>query len=196
MRLRDLNSPHRWREIRSRGHPIPDLVQVAPHIGLERLDRLPIHPRCAPVRFHLLPRLPDRPLRDIERLVRCFQRVHATPSSRPNPALIERTPSRTTRPLRSDPITGPSPLLRASPPARPATGTLTPPPTGPGLDRNDSPLPPRQPRRCIRTRLLQFHSNAADRAHATFMPDAPWPVSGMPARLIPGPRLRPGFDVT
>src|ERR1051325_7531324 len=35
--------------------------------------------------------------------------------------LIERTPPRMPRPLRSGPVTGPSPLLRAGPPARPAT---------------------------------------------------------------------------
>jgi hypothetical protein len=37
----------------------------------------------------------------------------------------------------------------------------------------------------IATRLPTFPTKAADQAHAAFMPDTAWPVSGPPARLIP-----------
>ena len=54
-------------------------VQIVLQVLLEVLDRHPVYAGCALVRLDLLPRLPDRPLRDIERLARCFQLVHATP---------------------------------------------------------------------------------------------------------------------
>lgn len=33
---------------------------------------------------------------------------------------------------------------------------------------------------CIGTRLPPFHTEAADQAHATSMPDTAWPVGGLP----------------
>ena len=71
--------------------------------------------------FDLLPRLPYLSLRNDERLAWRFQLVHATPPTDQQSRLIERTQSRTTRPLRSTPITGPSSLLWVGPNARPAT---------------------------------------------------------------------------
>jgi hypothetical protein len=38
----------------------------------------------------------------------------------------------------------------------------------------------------VGTRLPTFHAKAADRAHVAYMPDTTRPVSGSPARLIPG----------
>jgi hypothetical protein len=68
VRLRDRHRTHRWREVGPRGHPIPDLVQVAPQIGLEVLQAHPVHPRRALVRLHPLIGLPHLPLGDLERL--------------------------------------------------------------------------------------------------------------------------------
>jgi hypothetical protein len=175
VRLRYRHGLDRRRETRPRGHPVPDLVQVALEILLERLDGHPVHPGRALVRPDLLPRLPDSPLRDLERLARCFQLIHPTP---PGELPVDRTNgSRTTRPLRSGPITGPSPLLRAGPPA----------PSGNGYSHaacgicppHGSPLSPAVTG-SIQMRLLQFRSNAADRARATSMPDTAWPISGHP----------------
>src|SRR5450759_1295984 len=40
--------------------------------------------------------------------------------------------------------------------------------------------------RRIDTRLLTFRARAADQAHAASTPGTTWPISGSPARLIPG----------
>ena len=91
--------------------------------------------------------------------------------------MTERTQPRTTRPLRSAPVTGASPLLRTGPPARPAT-VLSP----LRFSRLGTPCRP-APRRgpaSIRTRLLLFRAEAADRARVVYMPDTTWPVSGYP----------------
>jgi hypothetical protein len=58
-RFRDLHKPHRRWEVASRGHPIPDLVEVTLQVRLERLDRLPVHPGRSVVRLDLLIRFPD-----------------------------------------------------------------------------------------------------------------------------------------
>ena len=109
------------------------------------------------------------------------------------PWLIKYTNLTMTRPLRSTPITGASPLLRAGPPARPASVLRA-----SGFRRRQPPYRPPAPSRTrarsISTRLPTFCAGAADRAHAASMPDTAWPVNGTPARLIPGPNLRPGFD--
>jgi len=38
----------------------------------------------------------------------------------------------------------------------------------------------------VGARLPTFRTEAADRTHVAYMPDTVWPVSGSPARLIPG----------
>src|SRR6476646_1122257 len=103
----------------------PDLVQVVVQVGLEPLDRHPVH-AGAPL-FALT-------------FSQAFWTAHFEISNGlsgdfnsftrllPNPngfRLIERIQPQMTRPLRSTPITGASPLLRAGPPAEPAT-VLTP----------------------------------------------------------------------
>ena len=98
VRLRDLHRAHRRREVGPRRHPIPDLVQVALQILLEFLDRLPVHPGRALVRPDLLPRLPDIPLRDLKRLARRLQLVHATP---PRELPVDRTNTATNDPAPS-----------------------------------------------------------------------------------------------
>src|ERR1700748_397238 len=69
--LRYLNEPHRWREVRARRHPVPDLVQVAPQILLEHRQRLAINARGALVLLHPLIRIPHELLRNHIRL--CFR---------------------------------------------------------------------------------------------------------------------------
>ena len=68
--LGDLNRLHRRRKVRARGHPVPDLIQVAPQILFEILDRAPIHPGRALVSLDSLVRLPHQLLWNDERLVR------------------------------------------------------------------------------------------------------------------------------
>jgi hypothetical protein len=68
MRLRYPYRLDRGREVAARGHPVPDLVQVALQIRLELPQRHLIHPWCAFVRLDLLVRLPDLPLGDRKRL--------------------------------------------------------------------------------------------------------------------------------
>src|SRR5664279_4398348 len=41
--LRYLHGFHRWREVRPRGQPIPQPIQVVFQVLLELLDRLPVH---------------------------------------------------------------------------------------------------------------------------------------------------------
>src|SRR6185295_8700089 len=79
MRLRYLHRPHRRRKIGPRRHPIPDLVEVAPQILLEVLDRLPVHPGCTLVRLDALVRLPHQLLRYLKRLVCRTRLAHSSP---------------------------------------------------------------------------------------------------------------------
>ena len=150
MRLRDLHRTHRRREVRPRGQPIPDLVQVALQIGLDLRDRLPVHSRCALIRLDFLPRLPDRPLRNLKRLAWCFQLAHTTP---PGGFPVDRT---------NTAADNPAPSLQ--PHYRTFTTTT---------NRSASaPLPV--------VRLLLFPVNAADRTRVVYMPDTAWPISGLP----------------
>ena len=55
MRFRYFHRPHRGREIAARGHPVPDLIQIAPQILRELLDRAAIHSRRALIGLDLLP---------------------------------------------------------------------------------------------------------------------------------------------
>src|SRR5262245_57871550 len=98
------------------------------------------------------------------------------------------------RPLRSTPVAEASPLLRAGPPADAATvlnaSRFLP------LDALPlTALTARDQGERVNVRLPTFHTEAADRARAASTPDTAWPVHGSPARPIPGPFNRPGFDV-
>src|SRR5207249_317872 len=98
VRLRDLHRAHRRREVRPRRHPIPDLVEVALQILLEAGDGLPVHSGRTLIRPDFLPRLPDSPLRNLKRLARRLQPVHATP---PRELLVDRTNTATNDPAPS-----------------------------------------------------------------------------------------------
>jgi hypothetical protein len=148
------------------------------------------HPvRSRPARRGALS-LPDSPLRNHERLARCFQLIHTTP---PSKLPVDRVnQSRTTRPLRSTPITGASPLLRVGPPARSATvlnssrlrtarNAPSHPPNSSGqFPHAPSPVP-HESRRPGSRRLYAGHRLASKL---------------VPARLIPGQSRDPGFDAT
>ena len=90
VRLRDLHRTHRGREVAPRGHPVPDLVQIIPSDPPRTPRSTPIRTRRALVGLNLLPRLPDSPLRNTERLAWRFQLIHATPPGH-TARLIERT---------------------------------------------------------------------------------------------------------
>ena len=191
VRLRDLHRTHRRREVRPRRHPIPDLVQVALQILLEVGDRLPVHSGRSLVRPDFLPRLPDSPLRNLKRLARRLQLVHATP---PRELLVDRTNTATNDPAPSlrphykgltattsrsasasrdgtQPLTASAPLGDL-PLARPRSAA--------GQYR-DTPSPvPRGSRRPGSRRLHAGHRLASQRT---------------PARLIPESPKHPGFDV-
>ena len=176
VRFRDLHRAHRRREVGAGGEPVPDLVQVVLQIGLELLDRHRVHAGCALVRLDFLPRLPDSPLRDLERLARCFQLVHATPP--PGSPEVDRTNTATNDPVPSlrlhyKGITATT--NRSASASRDGTQPLAVQPLG--------DLPAGRPGKgpaSIGTRLLLFHAEAADRARVVYMPDTTWPASGYP----------------
>jgi hypothetical protein len=68
MRLRDSNSLYRGREVRSRRHPVPDLVKVSLQIGLEFRQADFIDPGSALAGRHLQICLPHLLLGNIKRL--------------------------------------------------------------------------------------------------------------------------------
>src|SRR5947209_5412452 len=64
----DLHTQHgRWK-VRARGHPIPDLIEIALQVLLERRQRLAIHTRSSLVRLDPLIRIPNELLRNDIRL--------------------------------------------------------------------------------------------------------------------------------
>src|SRR5689334_20017278 len=112
MIFRYLDRPHRPREITSRAHPVPQLVEVIPLRRREPFDADRVHTRRPTIGPDLFPRPIDEALVDLKRL---HLRL------RPHPRLLPRglTPAGlascwpwTARSLRSSPITGPSSLLR------------------------------------------------------------------------------------
>jgi hypothetical protein len=70
VRLRDFNSLYRGRKVRSRRHPVPDLVKVPLQIGLKFRQADFINPGSALVGRHLQICLPHLLLGNIKRLSR------------------------------------------------------------------------------------------------------------------------------
>ena len=107
--LRDLDEPHgRWK-VRARRHPIPDLVEIALQVLLERRQRLAIHARSTAVRLHPLVRFPDELLRNVVRL--CLRH-------RLLPLLVGQRPRLESRAPSLHPHYQASSLLRARPSLR------------------------------------------------------------------------------
>ena len=175
MRLGYLHRAHRRRKVTSRGHPIPDLVQVVVQVGLEPLDRHPVHARRTLVRLDLLPGLLDRPLRNLERLVRRLQLIHATPSE-PQRVSVDRTNTAT-----DDPAPSLHPHYRSFPTTTSRSASRTRNGTHTHAAHGLLPLARSQTRTgSVASGLLPFHAEAADRARVASMPDTTWPVSGHP----------------
>ena len=198
MRLRYFHRPHRRWEVTPRGHPVPDLVQVALQILLERLDRAPVHTRRPSIGLDLLVRLPNLPPGDRKRLVLRRRLAHSTPP-------------------------GAFPVARTNSPKWP--GPLAP-PRLPGLPRYYRPVRQQTPRRysaphgfrrlralpvaahtpaagSVGACLPTFYARAADRARVAYMPGTAWPVAGYPPdsswSLVRAPVLMPSqtnFDTS
>ena len=116
--LRYLHRTHRRREVRPRGHPIPELVEVPFQVPLELCDRLPVDTRGPLVGLDLLVGLPDNPLGNLKRLGR-FGFDMLTGSSRPSAVDRQTSPNDPAPSLR--PHYQASPLLRAGPSLCPAS---------------------------------------------------------------------------
>src|SRR5215211_8948350 len=69
VRLGDLHRPDRRRKVGPRAHPIPDLVEVVPQIGLKLLQIHLVHSRRSLVGLDPPPRLPDHQPGDRKRLL-------------------------------------------------------------------------------------------------------------------------------
>ena len=66
--LRYLDRSNRWREVRPRGHAIPNPIEVPFQVLLELGDRLPVDTRSSLVGLDLLVGLEDDPFGDVKRL--------------------------------------------------------------------------------------------------------------------------------
>jgi hypothetical protein len=68
-----------------------------------------------------------------------------------------------------------------------------------GFRRSEHSLSPPLPKKnmddSVGMRFLTFRVDAADRAHAAYMPDTTWPINGHPPGSSRSIRYRPGFDV-
>src|SRR4051794_13069896 len=121
MIFRYLHRPHRSREIASRAHPIPQLVEVIPLRRREPLDADRVHTRRPTVGPNLLPRPIDEAFVDLKRLhlrLRSHPRLlpHGIDSHRVDLKLAVDCPAPSLQP-----ITRPSSLLRTGPPLCPAS---------------------------------------------------------------------------
>ena len=189
--FRYLHRPHRRREVRARGHPIPDPIQIVLQILLELLERTAVHTRRTLIGLHLLDRPPTPPA---SKYRTAFPPASARPSQLlPGMArLTERTQPRMTRPLRSTPITEGfiTTMSRSASTPRNGTQRLT---VSAACARSLSP-PTRTD--SVATCLPTFRAKAADRAHVASMPDTAWPVSGYPPDSSQEHALHPGFDAS
>src|SRR5882672_6011986 len=89
--LRYLHEPHRRRKIRTRRHPIPDLIKVVLQVLLECRQRLAIHTGNTSVCLHPLVRFPNELLRNYIRL--CFRHEFLPLLVDPYPRPDRRVPS-------------------------------------------------------------------------------------------------------
>src|SRR6266853_5686015 len=161
--FRNIDPPHWRRKVAPRGHAIPELVEVARKVGLERRNRLPVYSSRSLVGLDLLEGFPDFPFGDVERL--CFvHRLLPLPDgfSWPMASAEQRSPF------------GPAPLQRLRPYyelLRPCTSHRY-----------------SDPRGLSRLRSLPLHRSTGSHVpykslvelRAAYMPDAARAVSGHP----------------
>ena len=201
MILRYLHRPHRSREVASRGHPIPQQVEVVPLALRELGDADGVHARRPVVGPDLLPRLKHQALGNLKRLhlrlgsgPRLLPRrvglsltlVCPAPSLRPHYRTLTATTSRSAPVPRIGTLPHPATTDWGSPSRRPGSqpahlGQV-------GIETTGSPVP------CQRLR----------RAHATYTPDTTRPARRPPpdsqhtttigCAFIPGTPDNPGFD--
>ena len=194
VRLGDLDRPDRGRKVRTRAHPVPDLVKVSLQIGLELVQVLPVHSRGTLVLLDLPPRLPHHQLGNHKRLVFGLWHVFSLPPRTQGPRLIEPT-FLVSRPLRSTATPASSGLHSYYGPVR----QRAPQPVLSAFGFRLGTLPlatvgAYDPGRHIDARLLTFRARAADQAHAASTPDTTWPIHGHPPgssrRTHQNPRFR------
>src|ERR1019366_2219919 len=99
-------------------HAVPQLVQAAPEVTSEPLDRPAVGPGRSLVLLHLQPRIPHEPFRNVVRLALQHRFSHAVHSFRLAAFLSQSDPAPWLRPHYR--VSQPP---RAGPPACPATGT-------------------------------------------------------------------------
>ena len=200
VRLGDLHRPDRRRKVGPRAHPIPDLVEVVPQIGLELLQIHPVHPRRSLVGLDPPPRLPDhRPgnrkrllfgpgmlLRLLPEPTAPVERIdipdQPAPSLHPHPS--KQRSSRYYGPVRQR---APQPVLNASGFRRWHAPSRNPwRPTTPGRRFRRSPSHvPCQSRRPGSRRLYAGHRLASHRAPARLITgEQPDPPLSMPPRFM------------
>ena len=80
--LRYLHRPDRAREMRSRRHAIPQLVEVVFQVLLVLFDRHTVSPGRSAILLHFQPRIPHHALGDIIRLALRLRFTHAIPPFR------------------------------------------------------------------------------------------------------------------
>jgi hypothetical protein len=194
MRLGDLDNPDRRCKPGPRAHPIPDLVEVAPKIGLELGQVLPVHAVGALVGLDPPPRLPHQQLGNRKRLAFGLWQCSLASSRSQRPRLIDSS-FRVSRPHRSTTTpessgfpatTGRSASERRNRYSMPTVfylGTLP-----------LATLGACDPGRRIDARLLTFRARAADQDHAAYTPGTAWPTIGSPPsssrRACNDPRFR------
>ena len=66
--LWNVDPPNRGRQVAPRGHPIPELIEVARKVHLKVRNRLSVYSSRPLIGLNLLEGLPDFPFRDVERL--------------------------------------------------------------------------------------------------------------------------------
>ena len=160
-------------KIATRGHAIPQLVEVIFQPLLELSDRHAISPGRSSVLFHFQPRTPHQPLGDVVRLDLRLRFTHAIPPSSVDHIRLPGQP----RPLAPPPLryAGTSQLLRASPPARPASVLCSSRISPVGV----LPLAAADQRQ-YRDTPSHVPYESLIRAHAAYMPETIWAVNGCP----------------
>src|SRR6202043_2018926 len=167
--FRNIDPPHRRRKVAPGGHAIPELVEVARKVGLERRNRLSIYSSRSLVRLHTFEGFPNLPFGDLERLCLVHGLIPLPDGFSWPMALAEQRSPLAPAPLQS---------LRHYY----------------GLLRPCAPLRYSRPRSWSRLWLVPWHRRTGSHVpykslielRAAYMPDAAWGVSGHPPSLSRG----------
>jgi len=181
-RFGNLHHPHRRREVAARRHAIPQLVEVAPKVHLELLDRHPVDARRALVGLDPQVRLEHRVFRDLIRL-RSTRLVHPGNSGWP--------PSRPGRPVPFAPPALPgftTTTRRSAPVPRDGTRLLA------AMSAWSTPSrhQPTRPATVSGRQVPTFHARARTRLAPPTCRTPPGQSAGSP-RTCPGAQVLPRF---